>query len=247
MKGGIFMPQFKDLTGKQFGDFTVVEMLHNYKDTKRVYCRCIGIDNNEYIIRSYNLTSGSTKYIKGACRAGQAEDISERKFGNLTALFPTEKRASNSGIIWHCKCDCGNFIDVPVNSLKRGHTTSCGCNKRSQKEREIVKLLDFMNIKYETEKSYEDLFNPEGTQHLYYDFYFPDYNTILEYDGELHFVAYKHFGGEAKLKQIQACDALKDAYCREHGITLIRLNYKMKQKEIIEVIKSIIQPVTITA
>lgn len=241
------MSRFNDLTGKRFGDFTVVEMLHNYKNTKRVYCRCIGTDNNEYIIRSYNLTSGATKYIKGACKAGQAIDITNKKFGKLTALEPTAKRASNLGIIWHCKCDCGNTIDVSINSLKRGHTTSCGCNKRSRSEKYIEKILESLNIGYETEKMFDDLFNPEGNQHLYFDFYFSEYNTILEYDGELHFIAYKHFGGEAKLNQIKACDKLKDNYCKNHGIRLIRLNYKMNEMEIIQAIKSIIHPVTITA
>ena len=54
------------------------------------------------------------------------KDISNIKFGNLTALYPTEKRKVRS-IIWHCKCSCGKELDVPIGSLTSGNTKSCGC------------------------------------------------------------------------------------------------------------------------
>lgn len=241
------MSAFKDLTGQVFGELTVVEMLHNYNNTGRMYCRCEGIDGNEYIIRQDALRSGATKYVKGACKTGAPRDITGQKYGKLTVLYPTDERGSNGNIVWHCQCSCGRFIDVPWSSLNRGHTTSCGCNKRSQSEQLIVKFLDSLGVSYVTEKHYDDLFNPEGTKHLYFDFYFPQYNAIFEYDGELHFEAFDHFGGEQKLKQIQACDALKDKYCQKNGIKLVRMNYKHKTEEIIQALESIIQPVTITA
>lgn len=125
----IFIPKRKDIIGQQFGELTVVEMLWNYENKHRTYCRCIGIDQNEYIIRQDALTSGVTHTIHGACSGGIRHDISGQKFGRLTALEPTAERASNGGVRWKCMCDCGNIIYPTMNNLTRGHTTSCGCAK----------------------------------------------------------------------------------------------------------------------
>lgn len=55
-----------------------------------------------------------------------AKDISNQRFGRLLAAYPTPKRRQGS-VMWSCKCSCGNNIDVPVNALRSGNTTSCGC------------------------------------------------------------------------------------------------------------------------
>ena len=55
-------------------------------------------------------------------------DITGQKFNMLTAIKPTEKRCSE-GILWLCKCDCGNECYVSAKSLRNGNTKSCGCLK----------------------------------------------------------------------------------------------------------------------
>jgi len=123
------MPKRKDLVGQIFGELKVIEMLYNYQNTHRTYCRCIGIDNNEYIVRQDALTSGATRTTHGACSGGKPHDITGKRFGRLIAIEPIEKRASNGSIYWKCLCDCGNVVYPTMNNLKRGHTTSCGCAK----------------------------------------------------------------------------------------------------------------------
>lgn len=53
-------------------------------------------------------------------------DITGDKYGRLTVLFlqPERKRKQK---VWHCKCDCGNEIDVVQSALRSGNTKSCGC------------------------------------------------------------------------------------------------------------------------
>lgn len=56
------------------------------------------------------------------------KDLRNMKFGRLTAIKPTNKR-HNKYVIWECKCDCGNIIEVQSSYLskeKRGRK-SCGC------------------------------------------------------------------------------------------------------------------------
>lgn len=58
------------------------------------------------------------------------KDITGKRYGRLTALYPTEKRDYKGSVIWHCRCDCGNEIDVSHDSLNYGHYSSCGCRKK---------------------------------------------------------------------------------------------------------------------
>lgn len=104
-------------------------MLWNYQNKHRTYCRCIAIDNKEYIVRQDALMSGVTHTIHGACSGGIAKDITGKRFGRLVAIEPIDERATNGGIKWKCICDCGNIIYPTMNNLKRKHTTSCGCAK----------------------------------------------------------------------------------------------------------------------
>ncbi len=63
---------------------------------------------------------------------GQAEDLSNQRFGKLVAI----ERKENKGKIatWFCQCDCGGTKVVRSADLKRGRTKSCGClYKTSQK------------------------------------------------------------------------------------------------------------------
>ena len=54
------------------------------------------------------------------------KDLSNQRFGRLTALWPLDEKRSGR-TVWHCRCDCGNEADVTVSNLLRGTTKSCGC------------------------------------------------------------------------------------------------------------------------
>ena len=52
-----------------------------------------------------------------------------RKFGRLTVLERSTKIVPKN-VVWICKCDCGEIIEVTASSLRRGNTKSCGCLRR---------------------------------------------------------------------------------------------------------------------
>lgn len=56
----------------------------------------------------------------------RASNLVGARFGKLVAVKSTGL-AKDKHRLWLCKCDCGNEIVVPSNSLKQGRTTSCGC------------------------------------------------------------------------------------------------------------------------
>lgn len=52
------------------------------------------------------------------------KDLTNLKFGYLTAIKPVGK--SDNRIVWLCQCDCGKQTKVTSSHLLSGHTTSCG-------------------------------------------------------------------------------------------------------------------------
>lgn len=55
------------------------------------------------------------------------EDVTGQRFAMLTALYPTEERSRYGSVMWHCRCDCENEIDVPLKRLRYSGQISCGC------------------------------------------------------------------------------------------------------------------------
>jgi len=62
---------------------------------------------------------------------------------------------------------------------------------------------------------------------LFFDFYIPSLNTVIEYDGEQHFRASTKFGG-LKFDTTVENDLIKNNYCKENNINLIRIPYNMR-------------------
>lgn len=61
---------------------------------------------------------------------GKRLDLAGIQLGHLTVLEATDHRSSQGSIIWRCRCDCGNEIDVSYKALVYGNQQSCGCKKR---------------------------------------------------------------------------------------------------------------------
>lgn len=116
----------KDLTGQRFGKLTVLSRAEKDKNGKsRWLCKCDCIDNSEVIVLDYLLKNGHVKSC--GCAQYIVEDLTGQKFNKLTVISRAENRGKT--IMWNCKCDCieGNETIVQGNSLKSGHTKSCGC------------------------------------------------------------------------------------------------------------------------
>lgn len=72
------------------------------------------------------------------------------------------------------------------------HLNGLGCpkcsNNLSKGEKQIIDILDSYNINYETQKRFKDLYYTNPRAKLRFDFYLPDYNILLEYHGEQHYL-----------------------------------------------------------
>jgi very-short-patch-repair endonuclease len=83
------------------------------------------------------------------------------------------------------------------------------------------------------EKTFDDCFNSKQGRYcreLRFDFYLPNQNTLIEYDGEQHFVKRGKYG--EKFETLQENDIIKNKYCKDRDIKLIRIHYKVPFNEI---------------
>ncbi len=74
------------------------------------------------------------------------KDLKGKRFGSLVALYPVSQ-PDNKPMKWHCKCDCGNEVDVITNSLTSGNTTTCGA--AVHKKKHLEKNKELLNKKIE--------------------------------------------------------------------------------------------------
>ena len=95
----------------------------------------------------------------------------------------------------------------------------------------IEKYLKDSGIQFEQQKKFSECRNKLP---LPFDFYLPNKNMCIEYDGKQHFESVKYWGGEEGLKSRQENDRIKTDYCGDNGIELLRIKYNDNTLEILE-------------
>lgn len=145
--------------------------------------------------------------------------IEEMKVVNHNVIILSEYKNSYTHVECMCKIDNHKWKATPTHLL-RGR----GCPKcdESKGEKNICKILDEYNIKYYKEYTYNDC---KFYNVLPFDFYLPDYNTLIEYDGKQHFEIIDYFGGYDRFVTQIIRDTIKNIYCKNNNIKLIRTPY----------------------
>lgn len=115
----------------------------------------------------------------------------------------------------------GNFEQSPHN-----HLSGYGCKmcSASRGEEEIAKVLLKHNIKFEREVTFKEL---KSTSNLFYDFYLPNYNIFIEYDGIQHYKPIDFFGGNDALLDVKKRDGIKIAFAVNNGYRLVKIPYSI--------------------
>ena len=133
------MGKVKDLTGKVFGQLTVLSFSHTTTNGAYWLCRCTC--GTEKVVPSKLLKNG--RAVSCGCRKAQIVrstiersierrremfgtiDLVGKRFGSLTVL---ERVACKHHDMWLCRCDCGKLVTKPSNNLA-GANPSCGCRQ----------------------------------------------------------------------------------------------------------------------
>lgn len=141
----------------------------------------------------------------------------------------------NTKLILECP-EHGTWETSTLPSFYRQHQ---GCPKCSISHGEnfISSYLNNNCISFYTQKKFNTC---KDKRPLPFDFYLPDYNVLIEYDGRQHFESVKDFGGENNLYYIQSHDAIKTKWAYDNGYLLLRLNYKQSDDEIINILNELL-------
>lgn len=126
----------------------------------------------------------------------------------------------------------GEFQQTPNNHLYQ--KSGCPKCRQSKGENEICKLLDKSSIPYIQQYPIE--YDGNKTNKTYIDFYIPEMNIFIEYNGMQHYIPVKHFGGEIKFAQQVSRDNYVREYCKKNNINLVEIKYG---ENVIERLKSI--------
>lgn len=117
-------------------------------------------------------------------------------------------------------CPQGHNTYISWTLFKMGvRCQKCNC---SSGESEIAKVLDDNNIHYIVQYFFKDCRDKKA---LPFDFYIPDKNICIEFDGEQHYKPCSKFGGEDGFNIRKKHDEIKNKYCKDNGIDLIRIPY----------------------
>ena len=230
--------------GDRFGRLVAIERDLDRAGQGRVYWKFLCDCGNIVSHSSHELKNGNTKSCgclgletsikKMDAIHSKYEDLTGNKFELLTVLrqaTPEECIHRPKGCrYWYCLCDCGNSHIASTSDLKMKKVKSCGC-LNSLGEQRITKILTENNYRFAKQFFFEDLKNSYNERHYFYDFGILDENNVLQYliefDGIQHFSSEHQFGkdGEKSFKQIQERDKIKNHYCWNHNIPLIRIPY----------------------
>lgn len=203
------------------------DLVFDNRITKR--CECDSIYNPYTLYKGEELNKKLREKYK---------DKLNKIYGFLLAL--DVESSNNNGTIVKCKCmRDGKYIDLRASDVFQGRIKSCGCIT-SYGESLITDILDDNNIEYIREYSFSDL---KDKHRLRFDFavFINDQIKLIEFDGRQHFDdkhTYFDLQGEDALKTARKHDNLKDSYCIDNNIPLLRIPYTKTVEEIKELLLS---------
>lgn len=234
-----------DVVGRKYGKLIVLEELKHISPRK-VVCQC-DCGNIITVIKT-SVLSGNTQ----SCGCLQAERTSianikdwigyESDFG-VKAIEPVYQNQKGQWI-WRYQCPlCHAYFEALPAKVVNGHITSCGCRRQSAKEQFIADFLKSQNIKFKPQFSFPDC---KYQYVLKFDFALLDENEkvfcLIEYDGQQHDKPIDFFGGYKSYEDTVVRDNIKNQYCLNNGIPLLRLKSYLSNDEIKQQITNIIYP-----
>jgi very-short-patch-repair endonuclease len=138
-------------------------------------------------------------------------------------LISNNFESAKSKLIFKCKIH--GFFEMRWDHFQEGNR--CPKCNQSKGENRIESWLKQNNINYETQYIFNDC---KYISLLRFDFYLPNRNICIEYDGKQHFRPVD-FSGENYKKALQEFkltkkrDKIKNDYCKTHNIPLLRIPY----------------------
>lgn len=197
-----------------------IEVLEEYINAKTQILHRCKIDNYIWKVEPDHILNGrGCPKCANNIRKTQEEYISEVNILNPDIDVVDEYINAKTPIFHKCKIHNYIWNIAPYNVL---NGVGCPICHESSGERLTRRYLEKNDIRYELQYIFKNCIdiNP-----LPFDFYLPDYNIAIEYQGEQHYRSVDFFGGEEKFKIQQKHDNIKREYCNNNNIRLLEIPY----------------------
>ena len=220
--------------GKKYGRLTIIKLIDKTENghNNRALCKCECGGFTETAIN--NLKNGHTK----SCGCLQKEVMGYStsldlrvgdRFGKLTVLeyIGTNDRNRSK---YKCICDCGATIETLGYLLTTGSTSSCGF-LISKGEEKISELLTEYQILFDKQKTFDSCRFEDTGALARFDFYLPEKNYLIEFDGIQHFEYRKSatngktWNTKENYEYTKKHDNYKNQWSIDNNIPLIRIPY----------------------
>lgn len=225
-------------------EYSIIGEYKNYNTKVLVRHNTCG---NEYLVRPDSLLRGS-KCLK--CTHGSYKERylkTTEEFGdNVLELtkgkyeLKSEYKGTYEPIeIEHL--ECGNIYTTKPYKFILG--SRCPICNQSKGETLVENVLIDLDIRFERQKKFKNLKNKNN---LSYDFYLPNQNILIEYQGIQHYEPIEIFGGVDSFKIQVKNDNIKRKYAKDNNYNLLEISYEINKygsiKEVIE--KELVNVVT---
>jgi very-short-patch-repair endonuclease len=191
----------------------------NYKDANdKIKVTCP--EHGDFYMTPFNHLRGHTCIYCAGAKNNTNIFIEKAKeiHGNEFDYSLVNYTGSHDKVIIICKKH-GPF-EQETNAHLQG--AKCPHCSESKSERTIREFLIEKDINFIPEKRFKECKNK---QQLPFDFYLPDYNLCIEYQGEHHYISISAWGGIEGLKQVKLRDNIKRKFCKNNNIKLLRFKY----------------------
>lgn len=202
-----------------------------FKKSKKVYLHLIHtVCGSDYIVEQYKFFNNKNRCQNNACaslrrRLGRIKSNEQflqevAEYTNNEYVPLNDYNGEDEKITFlHLKCN-NTFEKTPHNFFKGQLCMHCNMPK-SKGEQIIADFLDSHNIKYIFQKKFKDLFGDYGYQ-LSYDFYLPELNKLIEYQGNFHNTDFT-FTNANRFELQQLYDERKRSYAIEHKYDFLEI------------------------
>lgn len=211
-----FIQKAKKVHGDKY-DYSEIEYINSRSNVK-IICKVHG--EFEQKAGTHLKGSGCKECYDDSMRSSTSEFINRAKevHGDIYDYTLVKYHNSLSKVDIICQ-DHGIFKQSPSNHLKGRGCSKC---KMSSGEKLIYDYLTENKIEFQSQKTFNDC---KYKSKLRFDFFIPNKNIVIEYDGEFHFIPIKHWGNEENLKYRQKLDKIKTKFCKDNNIELLRIPY----------------------
>lgn len=223
----------KDFLNKYWSDKNTIDpwSISPYS-SKKVWIKCQDKDHHNdfggYDVRCDRYIAGARCSYCVNRKVHPLDSFGYHNFDKVMSWHPDNKIspfrvAPGSHMKYNFICsNCDYIFTKRLKDITHGEQWCPQCSA-SKGEKEITKWLRLNNVNFISQKEFSGLLGLGGGN-LSYDFYLPEYNLLIEYQGAFHdgSVSYQT---EDQLSRQQEHDRRKREYTKENNINLLEIWY----------------------